>query len=39
MDRLVKSLIDPVIIFFLLGVAIGFLRSDPETPQGWRDSS
>lgn len=25
---------DPVTIFFELGVATGFLRSNPETPQG-----
>lgn len=38
MDRLVNSLLDPVIIFFMLGGAIGFLRSNLEIPQAWRDS-
>lgn len=33
MGRVVR-LRDPVIIFFELGVAIGFLRSNPETPRG-----
>lgn len=33
MDRVVESLLDPVIIFFVLGVTIGFLRSNLEIPQ------
>ncbi len=33
MDRALGSLLDPVIIFFVLGVAIGFLRSNLEIPQ------
>jgi hypothetical protein len=33
MERVVNSLLDPVIIFFVLGVAIGFLRSNLEIPQ------
>ncbi len=37
MDRVVDSLLYPVIIFFLLGVAIGFLRPNLEIPQAGRD--
>jgi hypothetical protein len=32
MGRVVNSLLDPVIIFFMLGVATGFLRSNLEVP-------
>ncbi len=39
MDRVVDSLLDPVIIFIVLGVAIGFLRSNREMPQAGRDST
>lgn len=39
MDRVVHNLVDPVIIYFMLGVAIGFLHFNPETPKGWRDST
>ncbi len=39
MDRVVNTLLDPVIIFFVLGAAIGFLRSNLEIPQAWRDST
>ncbi len=37
MDRVVNSPLDPVIVFLLLGVAIGFLHFDLEMPKGWRD--
>ncbi len=37
MDRVVNSVLDPVIIFFLLAVAIGFLRSNLGISQAWRD--
>ena len=33
MDRVLNSLLDPVIIFFVLGVTIGFLRSNLEIPR------
>ena len=39
MDRVVNSLLDPVIVFFVLGVAIGFLHLNLEMPQGWRAST
>jgi hypothetical protein len=33
MDRVVSSLLDPVILFFVLREAIGFFRSNLEIPQ------
>ncbi len=39
MDPVVDSLLDPVIIFFVLGLAIGVLRSALEIPQAWPDST
>ena len=33
MDRVVNSLLDPAIIFFVLGVTIGLLRSSLDIPQ------
>jgi hypothetical protein len=38
MDRVGNSLQDPVIIVFMLGVAVGVLHVNLEIPQGRRDS-
>lgn len=37
MGRVVMRLFDPVIAIVELGVTLGLLPSDPETPQAWRD--
>ena len=37
MDRVAHNLLDAVVVFPVLGVAIGFLGSDREIPQAWRD--
>ena len=39
MDRVVTNCGDPVIVFFMLGVAMGFLRSNLEIAQAWRDGT
>ena len=39
MDRVVNSTLGPVIVFLMLGGAMGFLRSNLEVLQGRRDST
>ena len=39
MERVVHSVLDREMIVFVVGVVIGFLRSNLELPQAWRDST
>ena len=39
MDRVVHSVLDRAILFVVLGVAMGSLRSNREVAQAWRDST